>query len=106
MAALGVEYWVDLPLEMIESRIGLPRTKETANANESPEDEADRVFYIILRCSFSYPHTSPQAIRPRLRKGGFVGWIKNLRERIGKGIPPGALDDEIADTDDSGNVRD
>jgi hypothetical protein len=105
MAALDVAYWVDLPLEMIESRIGLPRTREDAR-RDAAEREADRIFYILLRCSYAYPHASPHAVRPRLRKGGFAGWVKALRERIGKGVPPGALDDEEVDTDDDGNPLD
>ena len=91
MAALEVEYWIDLPLEMIESQI-------------ARGSEEDKVFFTILRCSLCHTQSSPYAVRPRLKKGGFAGWVKALHARIDKGgaIPARALEDEITDTDDAG----
>lgn len=94
MTRLGVEYWANLPLEIIEHRIGL--------ANES-----DRLYYALIRCSFCFPHASPFALRPRLRSGGFTAWVAQLHERIGKRrvVMPGELNGEFADLDEEGRPR-
>ena len=90
---LGVEYWLSLPLEIVEHRIGGRETKW-------------RVYYALIRCSYSLPASSPFAVRPRLRNGGFRDWVCRLQKRISehRSIRSGELQDEITDTDDRGDL--
>jgi len=94
MAELEAAYWADLPLEMIEHGC-LP-----------PFEEHWRVTFAVIRCSLCYPHQKPYAVRPRLRSGGFKGWLAALHERAKskKPIRPGDLNEEMADTDDAGEL--
>ena len=74
MQQADVAYWVNVPLELIEHKLGL-------------RCEKGKVYNAILRCSNCYPHLSRFAIRPKLRRGGFAEWGDLLRKRIAKQIP-------------------
>ena len=92
MAVWEVEYWANIPIETIEHFM-------------SPGmDEWLQVYWTIVRCGPCHPHQSPVAMRPRLKKGGFQGWVKKLHERIAKKLPvrQGDLNDELIDCDNDG----
>jgi Crp-like helix-turn-helix domain len=90
---LDVEYWVSIPLEIIEKRI------RGRNVN-------DRVYYAIVRCSFAPHFLSPFAIKPRLQNRGIEEWINRMEQRIseGRAFYPGELNDEISATDEDGKL--
>ena len=86
MARLGVSYWMNLPLDIVEHKIGLAC-------------ETDKVFFALLRCSLCHPHASEFAVRPVLKREGFEGWLTRLTQRIAKTRPldDGELNDELTD---------
>lgn len=92
MRELGVDYWLNLPLEDLEHLMS------------SLFSEEIRVFAALLRCSLCYPHGKRVAIRPKLRNGTFEDWVGLIRERIAKRRPvtQADMDDEVAELDDDG----
>ena len=94
MAELEAEYWIDLPLEMVEHGCA-PRVSE----------ECWRVAFGIVRCSLFFAIGSKFAVRPRFRRGGFKAWVEAFHARAFQKKPLKArdLDEEMPDTDDDGN---
>ena len=91
MKELGAEYWMQSPLEQTEARIGRRSAK-------------DRIYNAILRCSYAFTISTSYAVRPRLKREGFEGWVRALHKRIAESrrIRKGELNDEIIETDARG----
>ena len=94
MAGLGAEYWIDLPLEMVEH-----------GCAPGVSEECWRVAFGIVRCSLFFAIGSKFAVRPRFRRAGFKGWVEAFQARAFQKKPLKArdLDEEMPDTDDDGN---